>query len=57
MEEEAVKSILQGYALVWCGVLIGTLAVLVYEEIRFRRLVRRLMREAYEATQNVQERR
>jgi len=30
--------ILQGFALVWFGVLIGALAVLVYEEIQFRPL-------------------
>ena len=57
MEEEAVKPVLQGFALVWLGVLIGALAVLAYEEIQFRRVLRRLMREAYEATQNVREHR
>ncbi len=49
--------ILQGFALVWFGVLIGALAVLAYEEIQFRRVLRRLMREAYEAVESQQERR
>lgn len=48
-------SILQGFALGWLGVLIGALAVVVYEEIRFRCVLRRLMREAYEAVESQQE--
>ncbi len=47
--------ILQGFALGWLGVLIGALAALIYEEIQFRRLLRRLMREAHEAVERPQE--
>ena len=52
-----MKPVLYGFALVWLGVLVGALAVPIYEELQFRRVLRRLMREAYEATQNVQEHR
>ena len=44
-----MKSILEGFALVWLGVVAGVLATCIYQEIRFRLALRGLLRDAYKA--------
>ena len=43
-----MRSALEGFALMWLGVVAGVLITWIYQEIRFRLTLRGLLRDAYE---------